>query len=329
MKRDGWLGIELRHFAALAAVADERSFRRAAARLGYVQSAISRQIAYLEQLTGSRLIERSQGPKPVQLTPEGRVLLAHASDILAAIDAAKADLGRMRDARRGEVRVGVFPGVPTRLLPRALRVFAERRPEVRVTAREALDERPLLELLRAGRLDLAFVHLPLEHAFFAAREVLRISWALIVPADWDMARRETPPTPAEIARLPLVARGSSRAQAAVESRLKAEGERTDIVLRLDVPDTVQALVASGIGAAVLPRLTVRDDDPNIAVIELGDEFPPAALGLAWVQDREPADAVRDFRELIAELAPTLPALRRGMRFARGPEPRTLADAVDR
>jgi DNA-binding transcriptional LysR family regulator len=144
-----------------------------------------------------------------------------------------------------------------------------------------------------------------------------------------MARRETPPTPAEIARLPLVARGSSRAQAAVESRLKAEGAPADIVLRLDVPDTVQALVASGIGAAVLPRLAVRDDDPNIAVIELGDEFPPATLGLAWVAEREPVDAVRDFGELMAELASTLAAFSRGMRFARGPESRTLADARER
>jgi DNA-binding transcriptional LysR family regulator len=198
-----------------------------------------------------------------------------------------------------------------------------------VTASEALDERPLLEQLRAGRLDLAFVHLPLEPGPFATREVVRIQWALIVPAEWEVARRETPPTLAEIARLPLVARGSSRAQAAVESRLKAEGARPEIVLRLDVPDTVQALVASGVGAAVLPRLTVRDDDPNIALIELGDEFPPAALGLAWVAGREPADAVCEFRELIAELAPTLAASRRSVRFARGPEPRILADAMDR
>ena len=75
VSRDSWLGIELRHFAALAAVAEERSFRRAADRLGYVQSAISRQIAYLEQLTGERLIERSQGPKPVELTEAGELLL--------------------------------------------------------------------------------------------------------------------------------------------------------------------------------------------------------------------------------------------------------------
>jgi DNA-binding transcriptional LysR family regulator len=90
LSRDRWLGIELRHFAALAAVADERSFRRAADRLGYEQSAISRQIAYLEQLTGERLIERSQGPKPVELTEAGELLLSHANEILATIEAAKA-----------------------------------------------------------------------------------------------------------------------------------------------------------------------------------------------------------------------------------------------
>lgn len=105
MPRDAWLGIELRHFAALDAISNERSFGRAANRLGYVQSAISRQISCLEQITGRRLIDRSRGPRPVRLTDAGEMLRARAEDIVRRIAAAKSELDRLNEERMDEVRV--------------------------------------------------------------------------------------------------------------------------------------------------------------------------------------------------------------------------------
>ncbi len=92
MAAEWWLGVEVRHLVALEAVAREGSFRRAAARLGYVQSAISHQIAGLEHLTGKRLIDRSRGTRPLALTPAGEVLLAHADAVIARVREAQADL---------------------------------------------------------------------------------------------------------------------------------------------------------------------------------------------------------------------------------------------
>src|SRR5437660_12008536 len=89
MSTDGWLGVDLRHFAALEAVARNGSFGRAARELGYTQSAVSQQIAQLERIVGQRLFDRPGGPRRVAPTGAGLLSLGHADAIGAPIDAAR------------------------------------------------------------------------------------------------------------------------------------------------------------------------------------------------------------------------------------------------
>src|SRR6188508_3701734 len=96
-KPDQWLGVEVRHFAALDAVAREGSFGRAADRLGYTQSAVSQQIATLEKIVGEQLVERPGGPRAVSLTEAGALLLRHAQAIMARLAAAQADLAALAE----------------------------------------------------------------------------------------------------------------------------------------------------------------------------------------------------------------------------------------
>src|SRR3954469_23796980 len=124
MEPDRWLGVELRHLAALQAVAQAGSFGpgaqagsfgRAAQRLGYTQSAISQQIAALERAVGERLVERPGGSRPVALTEAGRPLLAHADAIVARLKAAQADMAALRQGEAGTLRVGTFQSVGARV----------------------------------------------------------------------------------------------------------------------------------------------------------------------------------------------------------------------
>ena len=124
MSANQWLGVELRHLAALEAVARTRSFGRAARELGYTQSAISQQIAQLERIVGQRLFDRPGGPRRVEPTEAGLLLLGHADRIVAQLDAARADMAALAEGEAGTLRVGIYQSVGARLLPPSSAAFA-------------------------------------------------------------------------------------------------------------------------------------------------------------------------------------------------------------
>jgi DNA-binding transcriptional LysR family regulator len=273
--------------------------------LGYVQSAISRQIAYLEQLTGERLIERSQGPKPVQLTEAGELLLSHANDILGTIEAAKADIGDLQGGRTGDVRIGFFAGVPTRILAPALVAFGRRHPGVRVASRETVTDTPLLDMVRKGSIDLALAHLPIEPGPFEVCQLLSVPWVLMVPAGAQIARSAHPPTLAEIGRLPLIAPQSRRVDPWMVGPAAVELGEPRIVFRSDSPQTVQALVGAGVGAAIVPRLAATEGDGRITTIDLSEVLGPCQIGAVWLRENEPTGAVAQFLELLLQICAIL------------------------
>src|ERR1700722_16367938 len=147
MERDRWLGVELRHLAALEAVGRTRSFHGAARDLGYTQSAVSQQIAQLERNVRQRLLDRPGGPAPVDPPDPGRLLLRHADAIVAQLDAAQADMAAFAEGAAGPLRVGIFQSVGARTRPGLLRRFKKDWPLVEVSVREEIDAADLLRLL--------------------------------------------------------------------------------------------------------------------------------------------------------------------------------------
>ncbi|HEX6664512.1 MAG TPA: LysR family transcriptional regulator [Gaiellaceae bacterium] len=301
MEADHWLGVELRHFLALEAVAREGSFGRAAKALGYTQSAVSQQIAALERIVGQRLVERPGGPKPVSLTEAGRLLLTHADAIAARVAAAQADLTALADGDAGPLRVGVFQSVGQRILPEVMRRFGRSWPRVKVSLTESSDDEELLALIERGDLDLTFADLPLVDGPFESVELLRDPYVLVVPSGSELAHRDSAPTGREIAELDLIAHKHCRTLAQVEAAFRRP---LQFVFRSDHNQTVQALVASGVGSALVPRLTMDDADETTRLIEL-PKVPPRLIALAWHRDRYRLPAARAFVETAAAVCADL------------------------
>jgi DNA-binding transcriptional LysR family regulator len=308
MEPDRWLGVEVRHLAALQAVADECSFGRAARRLGYTQSAVSQQIATLERIVGERLVDRPGGPRPVALTEAGRLLLGHAGAIVARLEAARADLAALSAGEAGMLRVGTYQSVGQRILPLLLRRFGATWPLVELRVTEASTDRELVSSVESGELDLSFADFRLWDGPFEAEDLLEDPYVLVVQADSPLATRRGRPTLPEIAELPLIGFRQCRSMTLLESHFADAGLRPRFVFRSDDNGTVQAMVAAGVGVALVPCLTVNFDDPATAAVDLHGVVPPRKIVLLWHRDRYRSPAARAFVDLAADVC---------SRFGRG------------
>jgi DNA-binding transcriptional LysR family regulator len=299
---DPWLGVEIRHLAALEAIAQEGTFGKAAARLGYTQSAISQQIATLERIVGAQLIDRPGGPRRVSLTEAGTVLLGHAESIVGRLKAAQADLAALSAGESGSLRVGTFQSVGARVLPEVMRRFAKTWPHVDVVLHESNSDRDLATLVERGELDVAFAQLPIEAPSLEWFELLRDDYVVVANRDSSIAKNKRPPSLAEIANQPLIGFRQCRATEIVVDQLRASGHEPRFVSRSDDNGVVQGLAGAGIGIAVMPRLTVDANDESIVIVDLGHRLAPRIVGMVWHADRYHSAAARSFVQTAQEVA---------------------------
>jgi len=298
MERDRWRGVELRHLAALEAVGRLRSFGAAARELGYTQSAVSQQVAQLERVVGQRLVDRPGGPRRVDLTDAGRLLLRHADAIVAQIDAAQADMAALAEGAAGPLRVGIYQSVGARILPALLRRFREEWPRVEVHVREETDAADLLRLLEHGELDLTFADLPLPEGPFESEEVLRDPYVLLVAVGSELAGREAAPPLRELAGVALI---GWRSTGEPETYLRGRVPELNVVFRTDDNGTLLGLVAEGLGLAVVPRLVVNPRNPSFAALPFGTRIPPRDIAIVWHRDRYRSAAAQAFAGLARDM----------------------------
>ncbi|MFC9389097.1 LysR family transcriptional regulator [Streptomyces venezuelae] len=137
--------IEARRLHILRAVADHRTVTAAAAALYLTPSAVSQQLAALEQETGHRLVDRSA--RGARLTPAGEILLSHANAVLAQLERAESELAAYSSGEAGTVTVAAFAtGIGLVVAP-AIRALADSAPGIRVRVRDAEGDESLLMVL--------------------------------------------------------------------------------------------------------------------------------------------------------------------------------------
>jgi DNA-binding transcriptional LysR family regulator len=241
----------------LREVAYRGSLSAAAEALSYTQSAVSQQIATLESETGMALLERH--PRGVSLTAAGQTLVGHAEGILAELDAAENALADIAELRGGRLRIGSFPTAGATLMASAIATFRSSYPDVELTLAEDEPER-IAPRLHAGELDLALLF------EFEGQEPLAAE-ATCVPLLQDAMYAALPEGHRLASRKRLrledlrgeawvqTAHSSACAQHVVRCCLAA-GFEPRVSFESDDYQTVQGLVAAGVGVALIPALAL-------------------------------------------------------------------------
>ena len=291
--------VELRHLQTMAAIVEEGTFGRAAARLGYTQSSVSQQVAALEKAVGGAVFDRPGGPKPVRITPLGEVVLAHGNGLLTKAKALDDAVDRFR-AGSGRIDIGTFPGVTNLILPGVVRRLLEEHPgcDIRLSEVEPADP-------QIGDLDLLFydgrIEGDVEHVKLLDEQYL------LVASAGEFPEGAVPVKLLDGAR--MVAWPRNYHQIWLERTIATDGARPQIVFRTTGHETILSMVQAGIGSAVLPWLALRGfdawSDERLGIHQL--QPPPArAIYLHWpnVRTQSPlvARAIAVAVEAAAELA---------------------------
>ncbi len=245
-------------------VVAQGSFSEAANVLSYSQSAVSQAIATLEGEVGVPLIERSRGG--ARPTAAGAALAGHVSGILARMETAEAEIEAIAAGRGGRLRTASFPTAGATLMPQAIAGFRSSHPGVGLTLAEGEPEE-IAPRLRAGEFDLVLLF---EFEGVGERLGAGIRRFELLDDPLHLALRHDHPLAARKQLRLEDLREESWIQTSVSSpcarhvvrSCHAAGFEPSVSFESDDYQTVQGLVAAGVGVALIPQLaltTIRDD----------------------------------------------------------------------
>jgi DNA-binding transcriptional LysR family regulator len=296
--------MDLRQLRYFVVVAREGQFVRAATQLHVAQSALSHQVRELEREFDIELFLR--GRRGVELTPAGRLLLGHATRLIAAADDARSELARLTGRLGGRLRVGAgAPTGPVRVAA-AIATFREEHPEVEVTVVDSSTSR-LLSMLDADDLDVLIVSLPAARLprGTSGRELARESYVIAVAHDHAFARRRAVPL-ADLRAESLVTfpRGSG-IRATIDDALSRAGVEPGAIVAETIDVLMQRdLVAHGMGVALVPESFALSTDHRVVYRPLAGEPLERTLSLVWSERRSHAALVEAFLEFAVEGLPS-------------------------
>ncbi|MFI9787047.1 LysR family transcriptional regulator [Kitasatospora sp. NPDC051984] len=294
--------IDARRLRTLRAVADHRTVTAAAAALYLTPSAVSQQLAALEQETGHTLLVRDG--RGVRLTAAGEILLGHADAVLAQLERAEADLAAYSSGAAGEVTVAAFATGIAMVLAPAIAALAGTNPGLRVKARDSEGDASLPMLLD-GRADIAVA---VEYRGAPRPDDRRLTrlplyaepFDAVLPLDHPLAAGTGPVAVAELADEPWIGPyPGNPCHDVVLLACENAGFQPRLMHSSDDFSAVTALASAGAGVALVPRSALRAADRGRVAVR------PVTSALAT---RKVFAATRAGAELHPLIRPVLHAL---------------------
>ena len=296
--------INLGRLQVLCEVVARGSFSAAAEALSYTQSAVSQSIARLEAETGAKLVVRDR--RGIRPTAAGATLVDHAEAIFAQVRAAEAELDAVLGVRAGRLRVASFPSAGATLMPLAVARFRQTHPDVALTLAEGEPEE-IAPRLRTGEFDLALLfEFPgtRERTGAGLRSVtlLEDPMHVVLPAEHPLASKPALSL-VDLADQQWVQTSASSpcARHVVRSCLAA-GFEPDVAFESDDYETVQGLVAAGVGVALIPRLALTRVHSDIVVRELAPRSPARTVTVATMSEPGEAPAADSMIAVLREVS---------------------------
>ncbi len=283
--------MDLRQLRSFVAVAEEQQFTRAAERLGIAQSSLSAQIRQLEQELGVPIFNRTT--RHVSLSDAGELLLARARVVLAEVADVTSEIQRMKGMLSGRVVIGVTqtPG-PVDVL-QLLAGFSRRYPSIELSVREDLSVQ-LADELREDRLDLGILSVvePNDCRGLHMEPLAQEELVVIVPSHHALAERGSVAVADLAGERLITSPAGATIRRTVMSAARQAGLELDVGFESREVSRIRAMVAAGLGVAVLPRSDAVAPDLAIEALSIrGDGFVHR-LSLAWRAGRRHSPAAR-------------------------------------
>jgi len=272
---------------AVAALAEQAHFGRAAERLGVSQPALTKRIRLVEERMGGRLFERL--PRGVRLTVAGAVLAERARAVLAEAEAAIEKTRGVLRGTSGELRIGA--GLTTLFagLPEVLGAFHRRYPEVRLTVRDMASGEQA-EALRRGDLDVGFLRMDAAGPGLEVEAMRREELRLVAPAKGPRSRRALWESP-----FVMLARSVSPTfHDHVLATCRAVGVAPRMGQETNQLLTVLTLVQAGIGVSLVPSSVAALGIGGLRIVEVGVAEAAWTVAMAWRKEAVEGTPLRHF-----------------------------------
>ncbi len=287
--------LDTQEFVSFAILAELLHFGRAASRLHVSQPALSKRIKGLEEKIGGPLLIRNR--RGVTLTQAGTMFYQECRRVTRDIDMAFEVARAATSGELGKLRLGLGMSTVLSLVPRALLKFREARPGVEIEVADMSTLRQI-EALIAGRLDIGFVRLPVNHLQLAVRKVLteRLTIATSATFPGPVTMRGIQ----EQAFILIARRVSATFHDHCISLCDRSGFAPRIVYEANDTFTILNLVSAGIGVSLVPRAASAMHITGVKFAPVRDKYADWDIGMAWNKKME-SEIIRKFAEIVLQV----------------------------